>query len=691
MSKIILASTAGFCFGVNRAVELVEELLDKNQKVATLGPIIHNPQLVENLSARGARIVESPDEVKNDEVLVLRSHGVAKSITDRAKELGLSVADATCPFVAKIHKIVAKAGDEGQTVLIAGDRQHKEVEGIIGHCTGDYFVFETPEDLELLSKKVENLVEKPICVVSQTTFNTELWKKCEKTLKKLYTNAFVFDTICNATSKRQQEAYDLASKCDAMIVVGGKHSSNTRKLYDVCKSVCEKVVHIETAEELDVSFFADAELVGVVAGASTPSGIIKEVLKTMQDLQTPAQQEIINDEMTFEEMLKATESSSNTDQKVKGIVLAVSPTEIQVDIGRKHTGYVTESEFSYDTSVKLTEAVKVGDELDLIIMRTNDQEGTVMLSKKRFDAIAGWDKVNTAKESGEVIESTVADVVKGGVVAFYQGIRVFIPASQATLSRTDDLETLKGQPIKFRIIEIGPRRRVIGSARAVLRELRSAAEEKFWADIKIGDRFNGTVKSLTGYGAFVDLGGVDGMVHISELSWARIKHPSEVVKVGDTLDVYIKAIDEEKKKISLGYKKADENPWEVFKAKYAIGDVVTAKVVSMTTYGAFARIIAGIDGLVHISQIADRRIEKPADELKVGQEITAKIIDIDLDKKRVSLSIRALIEKTEEAVEASDEETVETSAQAVVEEAVKASDEAPAEAPAEEAVEATEE
>lgn len=671
MKEIILASTAGFCFGVNRAVEMVEELLDSGKKVATLGPIIHNPQLVEDLNKRGARIVESPEEVKLDEVLVLRSHGVANSVTEKASELGLTVANATCPFVAKIHKLVAEAGEKGQTVLIAGDRHHKEVEGIIGHCTGEFFVFESLEDLEKLSKSGEIPKEKPICVVSQTTFNTELWKKCEKFLKKVYTNAIVFDTICNATSKRQQEAYELASKCDAMVVVGGKHSSNTCKLYDVCKSVCEKTVHVETAKEIDSSFFLFADLVGVVAGASTPSGIIKEVLKTMQDLQTPAQQDIINDEMTFEEMLNATESSSNTDQKVKGIVLAVSPTEIQVDIGRKHTGYVTEAEFSNDPSVKLTEAVKVGDELDLIIMRTNDQEGTVMLSKKRFDAIAGWDKVNTAKESGEVIESTVADVVKGGVVAFYEGIRVFIPASQATLSRTDDLAALKGQPIKFRIIEIGPRRRVIGSARAILRELRSEAEQKFWADVKVGDRFTGTVKSLTGYGAFVDLGGVDGMVHISELSWERIKNPNEVVSVGDTLDVYVKAIDEEKKKISLGYKKADENPWEIFKAKYAVGDVVTAKVVSMTTYGAFAKIIAGVDGLVHISQIADRRIEKPADELKVGQEITAKIIDIDLDKKRVSLSIRALIEKTEEAVETADE--------------------APVEAPAEETAEATEE
>ena len=391
----------------------------------------------------------------------------------------------------------------------------------------------------------------------------------------------------------------------------------------------------------------------------------------MQEMQNPAVQETINDEMTFEEMLNATESSSNTDQKVKGIVLSVSSTEIEVDIvGRKHTGYISANEFSNDPSVKLTEAVKIGDELDLIIMRTNDQEGTVMLSKKRFDAIAGWDKVLTAKDSGEVINSTVSDVVKGGVVAFYEGIRVFIPASQATLSKSDDLEAMKGQPISFRIIEIGQRRRVIGSAKAILREQKNEAEEKFWSSVAVGDRFTGTVKSITGYGAFVDLGGVDGMVHISELSWERIKHPSEVVKVGDTVEVYVKAIDEEKKKISLGYKKADENPWEIFKAKYAVEDVVNVKIVSMTTYGAFARIISGVDGLIHISQIADRRIEKPADELKVGQEVDAKIIDIDFDKKRVSLSIRALIEKSEaveETAEAAVEEVTESAAEETAE------------------------
>ena len=656
MKEIILAETAGFCFGVDRAVQTVQELLKEGKKVATLGPIIHNPQLVAELQAKGARIVDEPEQVKDDEVLVIRSHGVAKEVIERAEKTGVAVSDATCPFVSKIHKIVSLAGDDGRTVLIAGDKEHKEVVGIVGHAKGKVLVFDSEETLAALSESGVLGKDEPITVVSQTTFNKELFKKCQKTLKKLYTNAIIFDTICNATAKRQQEAGELAAKCDAMIVIGGKSSSNTKKLAQVCSAACERTIHIETAGELNLSELKSADRIGVVAGASTPSGIIKEVLNTMEEMQIAAET-IINDEMTFEEMLNASESGSNTDKKVKGYVLSVSPTEIEVDIGRKHTGYVTAADFSIDPSVKLTEAVKVGDELDLIIMSTNDQEGIVRLSKRLYDARAGWDKVVAAKESGEVITGTVSEIIKGGVVVFYEGIRVFVPASQATLSKSDSLDELKGKELSFKIIEIGPRRRVIGSARSVLREQKAAEQSKFWESVAVGDRFTGTVKSLTGYGAFVDIGSVDGMVHISELSWSRIKNPSEVVKVGDELEVYIKAIDAEKKKVSLGYKKAEDNPWEIFKAQYAVGDVVNVSIVSMTTYGAFARIIPGIDGLIHISQIADRRIEKPADELKIGQTVDAKIIDIDLEKKRVSLSIRALIEKAPEAEEAAVEET----------------------------------
>lgn len=369
-------------------------------------------------------------------------------------------------------------------------------------------------------------------------------------------------------------------------------------------------------------------------------------------------EKILNEE-SFEQMLEASFEEASNDKKVKGYVTAVNSTEVQVEVvGRKHTGYVTAEEFSNDPSIKLTDAVKVGDVLDLIIMKTNDQEGTMMLSKKRFDSIAGWSKITEAKENGDIIEAKVSEIIKGGVVVYFEGVRIFIPASHATLSRNESLENLKDQTIKFKIIEIGQRRRVIGSAKEILKEERRAAEEAVWSKIALGDRIKGTVKSLTGYGAFVDLGGVDGMVHISELSWERIKNPNEVVAVGDEIEVYVKEIDTEKKKISLGFKKPEDNPWEIFRAKYSVGDVVTAKIVSMVSYGAFARIITGIDGLIHISQIANRRIEKPQDEFKIGQEVEAKIVEIDFDKKRVSLSVRALL--PEEVAEEATEETVVT-------------------------------
>lgn len=678
---VTLATTAGFCFGVNRAVEMVRRLLDEGKRVCTLGPIIHNPQLVEELAARGVRIVEEPEEALFGETLVIRSHGVERAVYDRAAALGVQVADATCPYVAKIHRIVREASAAGRTVLIAGDAAHQEVLGIRGHCQGPSYVFQTPEELERLADERPELAEKPVTAVAQTTFHAEIWNACQKTLKKVYTNAIIFDTICNATAARQEEAAELAASSDLMLVIGGRHSSNTAKLRDVCAALCPRTFLIETAAELPMEAVRQAVSIGVAAGASTPAGIIKEVLKTMSEILntvegsdaavTPAETvaaqateqkaeteaqaaaetqaepvaEKSFDEMTFEEALEASLNSLNTDQKVRGVVLSVSPTEIQVDIGRKQTGYVSQSEYSSDPSVKLQDEVKVGDELNLIVMRTNDQEGTVMLSKRRFDAIAGWDKVVAAKDSEEILEGTVSEIIKGGLIAVTENVRVFVPASQATLSRGEPLEELKGKKVRFRIIEIGRGRRAIGSIRSVLREERKVLEDKFWEQVEIGQHYNGVVKSLTSYGAFVDLGGVDGMIHISELSWSRIKHPSEVVNVGDTVEVYIKDIDNEKKKISLGFKKAEDNPWEILSRDYPVGSVVKATVVSMTAYGAFARIIPGIDGLIHISQIADRRIEKPQDELSIGQEVDCKIIAIDFDRKRVSLSIRALIEE----------------------------------------------
>lgn len=672
--KITLAETAGFCFGVKRAVDMVYELCEKGEKVCTLGPIIHNAQLVADLEQKGVRVVENVSDVKTDETLVIRSHGVPEEVMNAAENLSVITIDATCPFVAKIHKIVKEASKNGETVLIAGDPLHKEVIGIVGHASGKVFVFEDGKSLEKLLENHPEIKNERVCVVAQTTFNKKIWAECEKILKKYCTNINIFGTICNATSMRQAEADDLSRKCDAMVVIGGQHSSNTKKLYDVCKVNCEKTLLIETAAELNAEFFIGADNIGVVAGASTPAAIIKEAIKTMTEILNPVEEqaeaaEVVQksfEEMTDEEAFEASLDSLNSDKKVKGVVVQVTPSEILVDYNRGLTGYVSIDEYSYDRNVDLTKEVKVGDELNLIIMRTDDMEGTAMLSKRRYDAIAGWDKIVEAKENGEILTGTVSEVVKGGVVVITNGIRVFIPASQATLSRNDSLEELKDQEVNFRIIEIGRRRRVIGSIRSILREQRKEEMAKFWDEISVGDKFTGTVKSLTGYGAFVDLGGVDGMIHITELSWQRIKNPSEVVLVGDTVEVFVKAVDKEKRKISLGYKKEEENPWTIFQNNYNVDDVVKATIVSMTTYGAFARIIPGIDGLIHISQIADKHIAKPQDELTVGQEVEAKIIAVDFDKKRVSLSIRALIEpevKEEEAEASAENEVVATASE----------------------------
>lgn len=675
MQEIKLAKTAGFCFGVNRAVDLVYSMLGEGKKVYTLGPIIHNPQVVADLERRGVIIVEEIGAVPQGAVIVVRTHGVPAAVIQAIQDKGLECCDATCPFVSKIHKIVAKQSDRGDVVLIAGDPAHPEVRGIRGHCPGESYVFNSVGQLEELLHIHPEFSCKSISAVAQTTFNIKVWENCVKKLNLVCTNATVFDTICNATQERQEEAIALSHTCGAMVIIGGRQSSNTAKLRDVCARNCPTFL-IETAKELSGIDFSSYSSIGVTAGASTPAGIIKEVLETMSELlnenpelveekaetaapaeeavaEQPAQEEAPAeksfDEMSFSEALEASLQSMNTDQKVKGTVVGMSPSEIQVDIGRKHAGYIPLDEFSADPTVNPLEVVKVGDVLDLIIMKTNDAEGTVMLSKKRFDAIKAWDDVVKASEDESVLEGVVTDVIKGGVLASTNGVRVFIPASLATASRGEPLEGILHQHVKFRIIEVNKsRRRAVGSIRAVLKEERKAAEDAFWAQAEVGQVYTGMVRTIVSYGAFVDIGGVDGMVHISELSWNRIKNPSEVVSVGDQIEVYIKALDPEKRKISLGYKKVEDNPWEILRRDYPIGSEVTAKVVGMTAFGAFAQIIPGIDGLIHISQIADHRIEKPQDVLSIGEEVRVKITDIDFDKKRVSLSIRALLKDAQE-------------------------------------------
>ncbi len=638
MKTTKVAKTAGFCFGVDRAVKLVYSEIEKgNKNVATLGPIIHNADVVNDLKSKGVRIVENVSELHDDETAVIRSHGVGKEIYSQLEQKGNPYIDATCPFVARIHKIVREKTNEGYFILIAGDENHPEVQGIVGHCDENYAVFKDELDLkEFFSKKNEKN-QKKLAIVAQTTYNILIWGECIKVIPHDDENILVFDTICNATSQRQSDAALLSKEVDAMIVVGGKNSSNTIKLYNVCCENCPSY-HIENASELYQLDLNNADKIGITAGASTPAYIIKEVQNTMDEI------------FDFEKELEQSFKKVHTGERVKGYIAALNNSEAIVDIGTKHTGYVPLSELTDDQTKKPADIVSVGDEVDLIVTKINDQEGIVMLSKKKVDELVGFDNIAKAKDEETVLDGTVLSVVKGGILVSVDGVRVFVPASQTGLGRDKSLDELLKKNVQLKIIEVNEsRRRAVGSIKAVTKAQKDAAKAAFWETAEEGKTYKGEVKSLTNYGAFVDLGGIDGMVHISELSWNRIKHPSQVVKVGDVLEVYIKELDKEAGRISLGYKKAEDNPWVKFQDNYNVGDVTKATVVSITPFGAFARIIDGVDGLIHISQIADKRVDNVNEVLSVGQEVDVKITEIDMESKRISISIRALLENTEAA------------------------------------------
>ncbi len=643
--KVYLAKTAGFCFGVDRAVAMVEQAAADGLRAVTLGPIIHNRHVVERFAAMGVRQVDTVAEIPDGSAVIIRSHGVGRAVYRELEARGLRVLDATCPFVLRIHRLVREAEARGRQPVIIGTRSHPEVQAIAGWCSAPV-VFETAEELARWLAEDETRRDWPLTMVCQTTSTAALWKSCCETAKKVCTNAEIFDTICGATEKRQKEAIALSGLCDAMVIVGDAMSSNTKRLAMICREHCKKVFLVDNADELDTTLFSDVQSVGITAGASTPAWIIKEVNNHMSDeirVETTAGEE------NFAELLEQSLKTLNTGEKVTGVVTSITPTEVYVDLGTKHAGYIPYSEISSDPTVKAEDVFHVGDEIEVYVVRVNDMEGTVMLSKKRLDAAKSWDEVEQACEEKTVVEGVITEENKGGLVASVKGVRVFIPASQTGIPKGGDLSQLIRQTVKMKITEVNrARRRVVGSIRAVAAEARKAAAEKIWSEIEVGKKYHGTVKSLTSYGAFVDIGGVDGMVHVSELSWNRIKNPAEVVKVGDEIEVYVIGFDPEKKKISLGYKTEETNPWTIFMNQFHVGDVVHVKIVKLMTFGAFAEIIPGVDGLIHISQIADRRIGKPEDVLAEGQEVEAKIIDVDAENKRISLSIRALLMPSDE-------------------------------------------
>lgn len=663
---ITVSKNAGFCFGVKRAADTVEKLIKERKDgeiICTLGKLIHNEIYNDYLKENGVITLDSSEidaflKSVGDEsriTIVTRTHGIEKEIYKKLEEYckshpNLTIVDCTCPYVDKIHKIASENSGDGKIFIIIGQREHPEVRSIISYVHGETEVFSSSEELENYLKNAKSS-EKEVNIAAQTTQKLSEWKKCQEIIKKYCTNAKIFDTICSVTEKRQSEAEELCKKSDVMIVIGGKESSNTSKLFQICKKYCPRSYWVQTGSDISPDIVCGAKNIGITAGASTPDGLIQEVKKTMSEIM----------EENFAELFaKSCEESGGkgkiyTGATVTGTVMSISENEIRLDLGTKVTGVITRDQITDDNDAKLSEMFKVGDEVEASVISVSDKDGIAILSKKKVDGVKNWNKIVEYSKSCETVDGKVIEVTKGGLVVLVDSVKVFIPASMTGTSKDEDLSKFAGQTVQLKIVEIKEdRKRAIGSIRAVIREEKKKKEELFWSEIEEGKVYEGPVKSITPYGAFVDLGGIDGLVHITELSWKRIKNPSEVVKVGDVIKVFVKSFDKEKKRISLGYKTEEENPWNIFKSKYAVGDVADVKIVGITSFGAFAEIVPGVDGLIHISQIADRKIDSVASVLRVGDVCEAKIIDVDDEKKKVSLSIRALLD-TEENAEESEE------------------------------------
>ncbi len=692
--EINISESSGFCFGVRRADKIVNELSETESRVCILGELIHNSDYIKRLSDKSIITLEKTSEVSDfdNSVCVIRTHGVTKDEQEQLENKFGRVIDATCPYVKKIHNIVDEHSSADVDTIIIGKEGHPEVIGIKSYAKGDVYIFESPEEIECF--KNVNFGKKDAILVSQTTNNTENYKKCQNVLKIVYTNLKVFDTICSVTETRQAQARKNSAVSDIMIVVGGSKSSNTKRLYEICREKCSDTFLCENGDTLplmDITSAINNKLrynggnkitVCITAGASTPDDIIEEVKIRMNNITSDNNTTIteIKEGMSFEEMLDSYTKPPRAGERVKGIITSVTPAAIYVDLGIKQTGVLPYAEVTDDPSVDIMTEYKVGDEIEVQIVKYNDAEGIVNLSKKKLDGDKNWQILVEAAENNTTLTGKVVEAVKGGVIMQCGANRVFIPASHTDFPRTEEgvteeqLKSLVGNEYNFKILpEVNSqRKRAVGSIRKAAAEVRKAQRDEFWAGVEVGKKYTGTVKSITAYGAFVDLGGVDGMVHITELSWKRIKHPTEVVNIGDSVDVFVKAVDLEKKRISLGLKTEETNPWTILATKYAEGDEAEVKIVSIMPFGAFAEVIPGVDGLIHISQLADKKVEKPQDVVSVGDVVTVKIMSIDYEAKKVSLSIRALI-----APETMDAETVEETvdeAVEAVEDAVEATD-----------------
>lgn len=639
--EIILAKTAGFCFGVQRAVDTAYEHADDKGRVYTYGQIIHNEEVVGDLSRHGVKVIED-DELPDirDSKVIIRSHGAEKKVYDILESNGNIVIDATCPFVKKIHNIVRDKSEDGHTIVIVGDENHPEVRGIMGWCMSRPVVIGSEEEAEIFTQKCLDgsySREENISIVSQTTFNYRKFNNIVDIIRNKLYNVTAYKTICNATSVRQREAKEIASKVDAMIVIGGRNSSNTQKLFEISKKECENTYYIQTLVDLDLTTFESVSRVGITAGASTPNNIIKEVHGRM-------------DEMNFAELLENDESrvSIKTGEIVEGRVIDVKPDEILVDISYKSDGIIPRNEYTNTPNADLTELVHVGDTITAKVVKTNDGEGSVLLSYKRVAAEKANEKLEAALESGEILTGKVFQVVSGGLNVMYDETRVFIPASLVSDTYEKNLDKYLDQDVEFVLTEYQPKkRRIIGNRKQIIVARKAEAAKELFDRIEVGMTVEGVVKNVTSFGAFIDLGGADGLLHISEMSWGRVDDPKSVLKVGDTVKAFIKNIDGDK--IALSLKFEDTNPWLNADEKYAPGTVVTGKVARMADFGAFIELEPGVDALLHVSQISYEHVNKPEDVYKVGDTVEAVVVECNAADKKISLSVKALLPVPEDA------------------------------------------
>ncbi|MGI6621781.1 MAG: bifunctional 4-hydroxy-3-methylbut-2-enyl diphosphate reductase/30S ribosomal protein S1 [Acetivibrionales bacterium] len=626
--EIKRAKYSGFCFGVDKAVKTAFEL-DYDGKVYTWGELIHNQKVIDELGKKGIKAIDDIGILKEGDCVIIRAHGIGKKIYEDLNSLNVTILDATCPYVKRIHEIVKKEHEDGNQIIIAGNPEHPEVIGINGWCEGKALIVADEKDAEALPAS-----DKKAVVVAQTTFKRAKYEDICEVLKKKFAFVIKFDTICNATVQRQSEAESLSREVDLMIVIGGKNSSNTQKLYEICKENCSQTYLIENADELP-PFDKNVRRVGITAGASTPEMVIKEVFFHMEDMMNGHE-----GEMDFSKALEMTFTELRTNEIIKGKIIGYNNNDVFVDIGYKADGLIPMEEFLDDPDFDPERDLKDGKEIEALVVKINDGEGNVVLSKKKVDSIRGFEMVKEAFKNNTPIEVVIKEIVKGGAVADFKGVRIFIPASQISDRYVKDLEPYKDKKVKLLITEMANKRRIVGSCRAIIEKEKAQKAEEFWNGVEDGKEYTGTVKSLTKFGAFVDLGGVDGLVHVSELSWKKVDDPSSILSVGDVVTVRVTSFDKEKKKISLSYRKMEDNPWYNIENRYTVGDVVTGTVLRMVPFGVFVELEEGVEGLVHISQISNVRIGRPEEVLTVGQKIEMKIMDINVDLKKISLSIK---------------------------------------------------